>query len=184
MVFGQESIEKLHYYGTSNDWCILNGFDIAANVCVYIKSRMNEYNQQSKRLVPFHSSRLPPITLNEYILRLIINTRCLISPVCVISAIVYIEKVTKKYGIELNEYNIFRLFSTALLLSYKTNEDPPHLKNSDYSRIAGLTLQEMNILERKLLQYLEYDLSLTSEEEFQARKITEIIISQRLSQTI
>jgi hypothetical protein len=63
----------------------------------------------------------------------------------------------------MNTFSIFRLFSTAYLIAFKTFEDPPVMKNSEYCKIAGISLEEMNRLELKFLTAINFDLGINND---------------------
>ena len=68
----------------------------------------------------------------------------------------------KKKGITLNKDNIYRILFTAILVSIKYNEDVIY-DNLYYAKIAGLPVKEINYLERKFLEIINYDLFVSDE---------------------
>lgn len=98
----------------------------------------------------------PPISLGDYIDRLIKYTKNSISPVNLGVALLYIYRI--EIRIEVNKYSIFRLFAVAYLIAHKYMDDSPSMKNYEYSKIAGIPLYELNNLEINFLKVIDFQL--------------------------
>ena len=119
--------------------------------------KMIENNKKNKRRKiikdSFTGKTLPKILLKEYINRIIIYTE--IEKNTLISSLIYIDKIDKKKPI--TEFNIHRIFFTAILISIKYNEDDI-LKNDYYAKIAGVNLNEINKMEFDFINLLNFNL--------------------------
>ncbi|CAD8095181.1 unnamed protein product [Paramecium primaurelia] len=104
----------------------------------------------------FHTNKKPQITIYKYIERIKIYTYC--SNECFILALIYIDRVQEKNSdVVINSYCVHRFMLACILLSIKYNDDD-YYKNDYYSRVGGITLQELNSLEQELLTLLDYQL--------------------------
>ncbi len=119
--------------------------------------KMIDNNKKNKRRKiikdSFTGKTLPKILLKEYINRIIIYTE--IEKNTLISSLIYIDKIDKKKPI--TEFNVHRIFFTAILISIKYNEDDI-LKNDYYSKIAGVSLNEINKMEFDFINLLNFNL--------------------------
>lgn len=67
-----------------------------------------------------------------------------------------------KKGIILTKYNIHRLLFTSILIATKYNEDIIY-DNLFYSKIAGITIKELLILENSFLEIIDFDLYVSND---------------------
>ena len=148
------SSSSLSPFGTQNDWCTWTANDYSERILHYLNAKMTQNNRNIRckeefdslvrpmlrddaLMDDFYIFVVPPISLAEYIKRLIQYTRISISPVNLAIALFYMERLERSQMIDVNPFSIFRLLSTAYLIAFKTTEDPPVMKNGEYSRIAG-----------------------------------------------
>lgn len=76
---------------------------------------------------------------------------------------VYLDRVQERCKALLaSDMNCHRLVFTCLVLAVKYLEDEVH-SNGYYARVGGLTIDEMNSLELKLLKVLDWDVSVSPE---------------------
>jgi hypothetical protein len=101
----------------------------------------------------------PPISLGDYIDRLIKYTKNTISPVNLGVALLYVDRIESKH-VEVNRFSIFRLFAIAYLIAHKYTDDAPSMKNLEYSKIAGISLHELNSLEINFLKVIDFQLGI------------------------
>ena len=134
-------------------------------------------------MMEFFSYCEPPITLSDYIKRLINYTRISISPVNLAVALFYIERIENKGCCEVNKYSIFRLFAVAYLIAYKYMDDPPVMKNFEFCKIAGIPLAELNRLELSFLKAINFELGVGSDIAV-CQKITRILVPPKVSPAI
>eukprot|EP00756_Hemistasia_phaeocysticola_P024719 Hpha_TRINITY_DN15964_c1_g3::TRINITY_DN15964_c1_g3_i1::g.73474::m.73474 len=110
---------------------------------------------------PFDARTQPGIPLYDYLRRWVRHTRCEAS--CVVAAVMLVDRVCMLSGFPVTALNVHRLLLAALTVSNKYCLDIPFL-NSHYARVGGVSVEELNALERQLLQLLEFDVHLEKEE--------------------
>lgn len=96
---------------------------------------------------------LPDITMVDYINRIRTHGRCN-EDVLDISAL-YMLRLSKKIPICVE--NVHRLTGICLLLASKFEQDD-HYSNRYWAKLLGISLLEVNYLERQVLAELEYNL--------------------------
>ena len=107
--------------------------------------------------------RVPSLSLTSYVERF---TNFTTAPREVfVTAIAYIDRflATNPRGIELALCNVHRLFAVAFVVAAKFVSDL-YNSNKYYARVAGVSLEELNSLERAFLGDLGYNLYLTPEQ--------------------
>ena len=120
----------------------------------------NKINKRYKlRRDIFTGKSLPKITLIDYINRIITYSDSEINTL--ICSLIYIDRINKIKAI--NEFNIHRIFFTAVLISIKYNEDDI-FKNDYYAKIAGVNLNEINKMEFDFIKLLDFNLYIDPEE--------------------
>eukprot|EP00826_Nyctotherus_ovalis_P011569 TRINITY_DN13009_c0_g1_i5.p1 TRINITY_DN13009_c0_g1~~TRINITY_DN13009_c0_g1_i5.p1 ORF type:complete len:132 (+),score=37.88 TRINITY_DN13009_c0_g1_i5:24-398(+) len=84
-----------------------------------------------------------------------------------VAALVYVRRLQERTRVRVTRYEIHRLIATVLMVSVKYNCDN-YYSNKYYALSAGLSLIEINTLEREMLELLNYELEVTVEkyEEF------------------
>jgi hypothetical protein len=128
---------------------------IAQNLKDIIKENIHNNQMKYVKHDIFYISRLPPISLEDYINRIFKNTKMNISSL--ILSIIYIDRFCENNGYILSLKNIHRIFLTACRLSIKFNEDI-NVSTKYYSNVAGITVQDLNNLEIYLIVNLEFSL--------------------------
>ena len=114
---------------------------IAQNLKDIIKENIHNNQMKYVKHDIFYISRLPPISLEDYINRIFKNTKMNISSL--ILSIIYIDRFCENNGYILSLKNIHRIFLTACRLSIKFNEDI-NVSTKYYSNVAGITVQDLN----------------------------------------
>ena len=132
------------------------------NLLKIISETLNSIIQESKKSnkkqndhSPFTHGHAPKISLFDYLLRIQKYTE--VEDSTLIIALIYIDRICKKKGIVLSKYNIHRLLFTAILIAIKYNEDII-CDNLYYSKIAGVTKKELQVLEYEFLKIIDFDL--------------------------
>lgn len=116
----------------------------------------------SARRTPFHSAWPPSMPIGEYVSRLRRHYDC--SYECVVIAFVYLNRVLKLHPqLVVEPLTCHRLVAACLTLAVKWQDDDT-MSNADYANVCGLTLQELNGLERAMLRSLGYSLVVSVEE--------------------
>mmetsp|Transcript_27439 Transcript_27439/g.49984 ORF Transcript_27439/g.49984 Transcript_27439/m.49984 type:complete len:288 (-) Transcript_27439:123-986(-) len=110
----------------------------------------------------FHSQKPPPMSMIDYVARL--RTYFFCSDTCFLVALIYIDRLIKTHPhIKVCNLSVHRLFFIASVLAAKYNEDT-YYSNDYYARVGGLRLQEVNKLEKYVLQLLDWKLLVQPEE--------------------
>jgi len=165
---------KINRHGHDDDMDTKEGFE--AYAAEYLHPLHGEM------MGAFYSYVEPPIGLAAYIKRLVHYTRISISPVNLAIALLYLERLERLRICEINRFSVFRLLCTAYLVAFKRMEDPPVMKNNEYCKIAGVSLQEMNRLELQFLKAIDFDLGVGMDEHLCAC-ITRMLIPPKVLPT-
>ena len=88
----------------------------------------------------------------NYIKRIVKYSNC--EENTLILSLIYLDKVCLK-KINLSIYNIHRFIFASLLIAIKFNEDKIY-KNDYYSQIAGISNNELNLIEFYFLQIIDF----------------------------
>ena len=105
---------------------------------------------------PFFSRKVPKLTLEKYINRIIKYAE--LENMTLLLAFIYIEKLIEKENFILGINNIYRLLLGAVVLAIKILEDKK-FDNEAYSQIGGLSLSEFNNIEYSLATRLNFELN-------------------------
>lgn len=118
------------------------------------KRHYNEkLKQQAKQI--YTSRKLPEISVNDYIVRIAKYMK--IEDSTLILALIYIDRITRKRKIFVNEYNVYRLFFMSVVVATKYNEDK-HYSNTYYAKIGGVELEQLNQMECEFVMSINFDL--------------------------
>jgi hypothetical protein len=131
-------------------------FNNYINSCVSNeKIIINENNTRVKCLICRHK---PSITINDYIKRIfkseIIDEQ---NYDAIILHTINLLNYLKTKGIYLNNHSCHRIISTLIMLSSKIIEENPY-SNWYWATLCGVSLEDMNMMERSLIQILDYNL--------------------------
>ena len=125
------------------------------SISVNEKIIINATNSQVKSLICMHK---PEITINDYIKRIfkseIIDEQ---NYDAIILHTVNLLHYLKTKGIYLNCHSSHRILSTLIMLSSKIIEEYPY-SNWYWATLCGVSLEDINIMERSLIQLLDYNL--------------------------
>jgi len=130
---------------------------IISNVLTQLVARGDKLKSPNRQ---FRSSsgRLPPITLDAYIGRLLQYAPC--EKECFLAALLYMDRLSERIGFVFNSMNIHRSYLTSLLLAAKFFEDQP-CDNGYFATVGGVSLQELNVMEVQFLQFVDFRVSVT-----------------------
>lgn len=113
-------------------------------------------------LTSFHGVREPAMGIKEYVIRVRKFFRC--TRECYVLALIFIDRVIKRHAhITVSILSSHRLLICAMTLAAKFQDDEFYT-NSFYAKVGGIQLEEMNSLELKMLQLLDYKLFVTPAE--------------------
>ncbi|CAM8963052.1 hypothetical protein QQ045_002915 [Rhodiola kirilowii] len=119
----------------------------------------NEYMFQAGKVrdvvTIFHSSKVPPLGIRQYLVRIFKYSRC--SPSCLVLAFIYMNWFCQRTKICLSSLNVHRLLITSILVAAKFF-DNWCLNNAYYAKVGGVGTQELNKMEMKLLFDLDFRL--------------------------
>ena len=108
----------------------------------------------------FYLSFIPPISLEDYIKRLVKYSNMDISTL--INSIIYIDYFCDKNKYYLTPNNIFRILLSACLLSLKFNEDIT-VNDKEYAEIAAVSVEDLKNLEFYMYLKLHFSLNVKYE---------------------
>ena len=121
----------------------------------------NRKNKNGKKdNSPFVHEHAPKISIFDYLLR--IQKYSNIENSSFIIALIYIDRICTKKRIILTKYNIHRILFTAILIAAKYNEDIIY-DNLYYSKIAGVEIKELLVLENTFLNYIDFELFISND---------------------
>ena len=123
----------------------------------------------SKPLI-YTSLYVPEISLSKYIER--ISTYSSLEDNVLISAIIYIDRYLSISKVDLTSHEVHRLLLTAIVIAIKFHCDE-FFDNAYYAAIGGITMEELNDLEKDLIEALDYRLYI--EEELYKRYMKAVI---------
>ena len=140
----------------------LTEFEVSESLLKEIASLLNTIISESKKnklntkeISPFNNKHSPKISLFDYLLR--IQKYSGIENNTLIIALIYIDRICYKKGIILNKYNIHKILFSSILIAIKYNEDKIY-DNLFFSKIAGISVAELKILEQTFLKIINYEL--------------------------
>jgi hypothetical protein len=135
------------------------------NAVVSILKEIVEDNKRNKGIKPdilekqkrlsFYSKNSASITVGGYLERILKYTH--IEESTLIIALIYIDRMCEINSIFLVDSNIHRVMFTGILLAIKYNEDDFYTNNY-YSKVGGISINEMNSLEYEFVKLLKYSL--------------------------
>ena len=129
--------------------------DYINSTSVNEKIIINATNSRVKSLICMHK---PEINIKDYIKRIfkseIIDVQ---NYDAIILHTVNLLHYLKAKGIYLNPYSSHRILSTLIMLSTKIIEEYPH-SNWYWSILCGVSLEDINAMERSLMHLLDYNL--------------------------
>jgi len=107
------------------------------------------------------SGRLPPISLEAYIARLLQYAPC--DRECFLTALIYMDRLAEKCGFVFTSMNVHRSYLVSLMVAAKFFEDQP-CDNGYFATVGGVSIQEINVMEITFLSLLEYRVAVSGVE--------------------
>ena len=135
----------------------------------FISSKFNSIMQNNKLMKkkqsrgenePLYSKKIPVLSLNKYLIRIIKYTE--IENNTLIVAYLYIIKLIEKENFVLGINNVYRLLLGAAVLAKKMIEDIT-LNNAYYCNIGGLSVKDLNMIEYSLFTRIDFDVNIKKE---------------------
>ena len=115
----------------------------------------NDNAQTSPLRTSFHSCRVPPISISDYVSRIQRYSKC--SPECLVLALVYIDRFLRETKTSLSFFNAHRLILIAVMVAAKLRDDI-YYSNGYYGHIGGIPREEVNKLELTFLTTCDWTL--------------------------
>ena len=136
---------------------------IITAIALNLKDLIEENKQNNNFLWKdniFYLDQIPPISLEDYIRHLVKYTSMNISTL--ILSIIYIDQFCEKFNYFLSLNNIYRLLLISVFISLKFNEDIM-VDAKTYSNIAGVSLEDLKMLELQMCTALNFEFFVKSE---------------------
>jgi hypothetical protein len=117
----------------------------------------NKTNIDSKLALikPFISKKIPSISLNDYIERLLKYSKAFNEIIIIV--LIYLDTICAKHKINLNYYNIHKLIFAAFIVAIKFHEDEYYSFNY-YAKLGGILKKEVIILEYEFMNLIDFKL--------------------------
>ena len=109
---------------------------------------------------PFSKENPSKVTLQYFFGR--IKRYSQINKSTLIIILIYADRLCVTAGIILNPHNIHRLILGCLILAIKYNEDS-YYNNEYYAKVGGVTVEELNNLEYKSFELLNFNLFISND---------------------
>ena len=126
--------------------------DVLNQIC-----KENKTNKEDIFIIikSFTVKTIPSITIYEFIERLSKYSK--VSDETFILTLIYIDKICHFYKINLNYYNIHKLFLASFITSIKYHEDEMYSLQL-YAKIGGVSLKEIINLEYEFMKLIQFNL--------------------------
>ena len=141
-----------------NEFSIIQLISSAIDDIIVQNETKNTDNNSINYDSVFAHKEAPKISIEDYLNR--IRKYSKLEDSTLIIALIYIDRLLKNQKIVLSIFNVHRILLTAILLAIKYNEDEIY-DNSFFARIFGITTKELNKLENKFLDLIEFKLFIT-----------------------
>ncbi|KAI7952446.1 hypothetical protein MJO29_008077 [Puccinia striiformis f. sp. tritici] len=143
-----------------------NNYYLSHNALASMLTRLINHNDQipftSTSLTRFHSRSPPSISISDYLRRIYKYTNP--EPICLILILNYIDRICKNLvNFTICSLTVHRFCITSVTIGSKFTCDSFY-SNSRYAKVGGISLTEINLLEREFLLAIDYRLSTTNEE--------------------
>lgn len=120
------------------------------------KQNQSKDQQAASHAAEFQGRRAPSITIYAYLHRFAKYAKC--SPVCFVMAQTYLERLSQlDVALVPGPLNVHRLLTVGIMLAAKLMDDR-YFNNAYYAKIGGVTLEELNKLELRMMALLDYRL--------------------------
>jgi len=152
---------------TNNNSCANENESVAEPLSVLLHGLIRAQQQPHNTPTPATvfdgtSGRPPAISLRDFVARIETYSGC--TRATVVASLVYLDRLLVRHPLlRLTETNVHRLLWTCLVVAVKHYEDN-FFTNAHYSKVGGVTLQEMNRLELTLLVSLAFELYITPQQ--------------------
>ncbi|KAJ3202250.1 hypothetical protein HDU67_000682 [Dinochytrium kinnereticum] len=109
----------------------------------------------------FHSRRPAPITILDYLRRIVHHTR--LDKSCLLAILIYMDRVcTAQTRFTVSSLTVHRFLITAVTVASKAHLDV-FFSNRVYAEVGGVGLGELNRMEMELVRMVEWEVLVTGE---------------------
>lgn len=130
--------------------------DTLVNNIVSSIIKATTYPEEFDEITTLKSERVPEMSINSYVNRILKSQ--LVSRESAIIAMIYIKRFIKEWGNEFfNHYTVHRIFLVSIMLASKYIDDDV-FNNEVFSKLGGVSLHSMNVMEIEYLNRLGFDL--------------------------
>lgn len=135
---------------------------LAEGLMATIMRRAVSAHDDDSRMTCFHAVRPPAMSIKDYMLRIQRYFGC--SGSCYALGLIYIDRLVKRHpDIVVSQLSCHRLLITSMMVAAKFHDDV-FFSNTYYARIGGVKVQEINALEARFVQLLEWKFQVLPEE--------------------
>ena len=118
------------------------------------------YNNE--RIIPFLTKRNNhSLSIKTYLENLVKVTQ--IESSTLIAMLIYIDRLCEINNFVVNSLNVYRIIFSSFVIAIKYNEEKD-FNNEFFSKLAGMSLTEMNLLELIYLNLIDYKLYISDED--------------------
>ena len=126
--------------------------ELYEKISIFIHKNLHQIDNE---INCYRAREIPPISIEKYIIRLYTYSK--ISDVSHICSLILLDRILKATNIKLNMFNFHRLYCISLRIASKIFDE--YFKdNSSFASISGLSLQELNYLEKEYLRNIQWNL--------------------------
>jgi hypothetical protein len=116
----------------------------------------------NERIIPFLTKRnKQSLTIKKYLENLVKVTQ--IESSTLIAMLIYIDRLCEINNFVVNSLNVYRIIFSSFVIAIKYNEEKD-FNNEFFSKLAGMSLTEMNLLELIYLNLIDYKLYISDED--------------------
>ncbi len=115
----------------------------------------------------FYAKNIPKISVLDYLLRL--YNLCGMTRETLICSLIYLDRFVRRKHFVVTMHEIHRLLAISCVVSVKFHHDDFY-DNEYYSRVAGISLEELNDLEAAFLWAVDYKVLITEAEFLKHRR--------------
>ena len=145
------------------DETLLNKINQILEIVLKENKKLKNYKEKlnSQKNMSFSSSYVPPISLKQYLSRILNYTEAEESTIII--ALIYLDRLSGISKVILTPYNVYRIIFVAILIAIKYNEDNA-FDFEYYSQVAGISVKELKVLELEFVCLLKFKLFINKKE--------------------
>lgn len=154
--------------------------NILEEIVIETENLMSNDHLIENEIKVFNASKVPKVKIEDYLKRIMDFSRC--EENTVISALILIDTICENHCFLLSKLNYHRVLLVSIIISIKFHEDTC-FSNQLYSKIGGISLTQLNVLEIEFLKLIGFN-AYVKEKEFNGyflyiqKQITELTIGR------